>query len=181
MKRLDLTEDERKARKREQSARNAARYRRMHPDRIVAYKQRPETKASEAARAERRRALWSPERKAEERVSYRRQHLNRLYGITPQEYDEMMEKQRGLCAVCGCEEPGDRWRSARLHVDHCHKTGKVRSLLCCACNQAIGLIKDNVSIARAMADYLHEHGHPYEPANDTDADVRSHPNVRVIQ
>ena len=44
-----------------------------------------------------------------------------------------------------------------LAVDHCHKTGKIRQLLCSNCNPAIGFIKDSPELARKMADYLERH------------------------
>lgn len=60
----------------------------------------------------------------------RRRHLQQ-YGLTPEKFDEMREAQGGCCAFCG--EP-----KKRLVVDHCHKTGNVRGLLCVRCNVALG-------------------------------------------
>lgn len=69
------------------------------------------------------------------------------YGLTPAQHRAMIEKQRGMCAIC------ENIMDAH-HVDHCHDTGKVRGLLCGQCNQALGLFKDNQrSLARAI-DYL---------------------------
>ena len=77
--------------------------------------------------------------------------LKRNYGITLQEHQEMYEEQNGCCAICGNEGNG-KWK--KLCVDHCHKTGKVRKLLCHHCNTALGLVGDNVSTLQKMIEYL---------------------------
>jgi len=62
------------------------------------------------------------------------------YSITVSQYREMEEKQLGLCALCG----GTNKDGKRLFVDHDHKTGVVRGLLCKSCNAAIGMLCDRV-------------------------------------
>lgn len=75
----------------------------------------------------------------------------RQYGLTIEQFDEMSAKQGGRCAVCGSPPRNGK---ANLDVDHDHKTGKVRGLLCDVCNRAIGLLGDDAeSLARA-AQYL---------------------------
>lgn len=64
----------------------------------------------------------------------------KLYGITAEEYEVMFTEQGGRCAICERHQLEFR---RRLCVDHCHKTGKVRGLLCDNCNHGIGLFKDN--------------------------------------
>jgi hypothetical protein len=71
------------------------------------------------------------------------------YGITVDQYNEMLARQNGVCAIC--EEPCSSGR--RLAVDHDHDTGKVRGLLCNRCNRGIGLIKKSSHLKRA-AKYL---------------------------
>lgn len=71
-----------------------------------------------------------------------------LYGISREEYLLLFEKQNGLCAIC-CRDI-DR----KLCVDHCHKTKKVRGLLCHNCNRALGLIGDDPETAKRMLNYL---------------------------
>lgn len=61
-------------------------------------------------------------------------HLRRRFGLTLEEYDKMFEEQKGVCAVCKKENVS----KAALHIDHNHKTGKIRGLLCCACNLVLG-------------------------------------------
>lgn len=76
-------------------------------------------------------------------------HTRRRYGVDQTEYNRMFEEQGGRCKICNQEQP-----EKRLAVDHCHRTGKVRSLLCDPCNKAIGLLKDNPSLLRSAANYV---------------------------
>lgn len=81
----------------------------------------------------------------------RKATLKRHYGMTPEDYERMYTKQRGLCAACGRPKgPGYRY----LFVDHNHKTGAVRGLLCRDCNSAIGYLRDDPVRALKIAEYL---------------------------
>ena len=66
--------------------------------------------------------------------------LQRKYGITLDEYMDILERQEGSCALCGkIESAKSRWGSVKmLAVDHNHETGQVRGLLCDSCNRLIG-------------------------------------------
>ena len=68
------------------------------------------------------------------------------YGISPEDYDAMLAKQGGLCAIC--------LNAAKLVVDHNHTTGRVRGLLCPECNQAIGLLRENRASLQNAITYL---------------------------
>lgn len=84
----------------------------------------------------------------------RRQNLSR-YGLTPSQYDDLLASQDGCCAICGDPpDPNGVRAASRLHVDHCHETGRVRGLLCVRCNPALGLFHDRPGLLRAAADYL---------------------------
>lgn len=72
------------------------------------------------------------------------------YGIRLHDYDLLMQKQGGVCAICLRPPTGD----ARLGVDHCHSSGVVRGLLCRPCNNALGHLEDDVDRLRRAADYL---------------------------
>lgn len=76
-------------------------------------------------------------------------HLSRRYGITAAEADLMLERQGGLCAICGA--------APAAHVDHDHETGAVRSLLCFNCNGGLGQFRDDPAVLRAAADYVEAH------------------------
>ena len=69
--------------------------------------------------------------------------------MTEQEYDLMVRKQQGLCGICG--KP-----VKKLRVDHNHKTGKIRGLLCSACNIGLGMLQDSESLLMTAAEYLHD-------------------------
>jgi hypothetical protein len=76
-------------------------------------------------------------------------HLSRRYGISADEADVMLEAQGGLCAIC---------RSAPAeHVDHDHRTGQVRALLCFNCNGGLGQFGDDPVRLRAAAAYVERH------------------------
>lgn len=82
-------------------------------------------------------------------------NLTRHYGIGIAEYDRLFEKQSGQCAICKTDKPySGGERGGRLHVDHCHSTGKVRGLLCSSCNVGLGRFKDSAVLIRTAADYL---------------------------
>lgn len=81
------------------------------------------------------------------RLKYR---LQRDYGMTLADYTELVGRTNGLCAICG-ETP------KRSVVDHDHKTGRVRGILCANCNSGIGLLGDNPATIRAAIDYLQKY------------------------
>lgn len=88
-------------------------------------------------------------------VSNRRKRLLAdLYGLTPEKYDAMLRAQGGVCAVCGKAPRRAHVRDMRLTVDHCHKGGHVRGLLCSRCNRAIGLFGDDPVLMRKAISYL---------------------------
>ena len=80
--------------------------------------------------------------------STREYHLRRRYGITGADVDAMVAAQGGSCAVCDGKPE---------HVDHDHKTGKVRGLLCFNCNQALGNVRDDPAVLQGLIDYLRRH------------------------
>lgn len=93
------------------------------------YKSDPVKRARQAANMRR----WTAANLDRVVLKERRRNM-RQYGITLEQYDEMLVAQNGVCAICREECKSGR----RLSVDHCHETGKVRGLLCGNCNQGIG-------------------------------------------
>ncbi|MFC8349364.1 endonuclease VII domain-containing protein [Streptomyces sp. NPDC057280] len=79
-------------------------------------------------------------------VEGRDRHLKRQYGMTVAERDAMVASQMGLCVIC--------LKAPAVHVDHCHKTGRVRGVLCFNCNSAIGKLGDDPDAVRRAAAYL---------------------------
>lgn len=83
--------------------------------------------------------------------------LEKKYGMTREQYQTMLNQQSGLCAICGKHEAitDPRIKNARnLAVDHCHKTGAIRGLLCFKCNVAIGLFNHDTAKLEAAIVYL---------------------------
>ena len=93
------------------------------------------------------------ERDAQNPGRIRNMDLKAKYGITLDDYNAMYERQGGRCAICGAAE-------GKLVVDHNHKTGKVRELLCHLCNAMIGCAREDLAIIAAAAAYLYREQHP---------------------
>jgi Recombination endonuclease VII len=111
-----------------------------------------------ASRARNLKWYWSPgvrekesQRKKDQRLVGYERILRKKYGLSLEQYQEMLKEQDGKCYCCGDPPTGHK---TLLAVDHCHKTGTVRRLLCDRCNRAIGLFKDDPSILRRAAEYL---------------------------
>jgi len=112
----------------------AKRWQRENPERVRAQR--------EAAKADGRR-----------REQTRRSHLKQKYGMTTEQYDEMLAAQGGGCAICGRPPRPD----ISLHVDHDHATGAIRGLSCFRCNNALGDFDDDISLLESAVRYLHAH------------------------
>lgn len=89
----------------------------------------------------------NPERMAE---LTRKSALKTRYGLTPAEYEQMFAAQGGACAICGTHPAAKR----RLCVDHSHKTGKPRALLCDPCNAGLGAFRDSPELLRKAAEFI---------------------------
>lgn len=77
--------------------------------------------------------------------------IRRMYGITLEQYNQLLALQGGGCAICGrTQEPDGR----RLAIDHCHTTGNVRGILCNNCNNGLGSFGDNIGGMLKAIDYL---------------------------
>lgn len=89
------------------------------------------------------------------KTEYNDKDLQRKYGISLLDYSQMFLAQNGKCAVCGSSDGGNRNGELKaLAVDHDHATGKVRGLLCEACNTGIGKLKDDPKILESAIRYL---------------------------
>lgn len=76
-----------------------------------------------------------------------RRYVKRVYGISEEDYEEMLRAQDGKCAIC-------RNRVERMLVDHCHRSKRNRGLLCVLCNGIIGMARDKESILLSAINYL---------------------------
>lgn len=76
-------------------------------------------------------------------------NLKRTFGITLDEFEVMLKKQNGVCAICKTK-PEEK----HLAVDHCHNSNKVRALLCGNCNRGLGMFKNDIALMQKAIDYL---------------------------
>jgi len=81
----------------------------------------------------------------------REKWLMQNYNITIADYNRMFAEQNGECKICRRHQSQ---LDKKLFVDHDHKTGKVRGLLCCSCNLVIGNANDNMEILQSSIEYL---------------------------
>lgn len=87
---------------------------------------------------------------------YLEQDLKKNYGVTLEWYRNTLSKQNNVCAICKNPEVAViRGKVVAMAVDHCHKTGKARGLLCTRCNRGLGLFNDNVDNLKSAIEYLH--------------------------
>lgn len=106
------------------------------------------------------------------REAQRAYGLRRYYGLTGDQYGEMLAAQHGLCAVCGRPETAMyNGRPKVMHVDHDHANGRIRELLCGSCNGMLGLAKDSRDTLLAAVRYLDKHT---DAANVVTLAVREH-------
>ncbi len=95
---------------------------------------------------------------AKGKVMERRKYLKKAYGITLEQYNEMYAEQGGRCRICLKHEIAkNQYGMKQLSVDHDHKTGKVRALLCLRCNMALGYVDDDPGLLIEAARYLMQH------------------------
>ena len=83
----------------------------------------------------------------------RRRKLRKKYGITLEDYDQMLKNQDYKCKICGTTETRNK-STEYLVVDHCHKSKKVRGLLCDYCNVGLGRFEDNTERMQKAIEYL---------------------------
>ena len=80
--------------------------------------------------------------------------LKRRYGVDLAWYTQKLLQQKMACAICCTLNPGGK---GMLHVDHCHKTGSIRGLLCVRCNVGIGMFQDDPLVIHKGITYLNRH------------------------
>lgn|SRR3990167_817816 len=100
--------------------------------------------------------MRAADRKYREKHPYkwRAAQLQKRYGLTLDQYQQMAAHQHGRCAICDTVPQGKGKKSGTLHVDHDHATGVTRGLLCDRCNRAIGLFGDSSIVLTKAAMYL---------------------------
>ena len=90
--------------------------------------------------------------------------LKHKYNLTLEQYTNMLIEQDYGCSICGCklsDDVSEKDVKGKPHVDHCHKTGRVRGLVCRNCNLVLGYCKDDPNVLYFAADYLYGVKNPY--------------------
>lgn len=96
-------------------------------------------------------ALIRKRQKKKAKEKTHRYHIKREYGMSSEQYEYMLLEQGGVCAANGCHEI---MKHGRLSVDHCHKTGRIRGLLCSQCNTTLGRVGDSIEKLKGLISYL---------------------------
>lgn len=95
------------------------------------------------------------ERKLRSHHSTDRKHwLKKAYKITPEGYEVLFNTAKGRCEICGISQKD---LSYNLCIDHDHRTGLIRGLLCKVCNQGLGMFEDKISLLILARNYLERH------------------------
>jgi hypothetical protein len=130
-----------------QQCRDRGRVRDLDVKRAVDREYGNQNKDSRAARSK----AWREANPERQQAHSRRHHLWRKFGMTLEDYDQMLASQNGRCAICATTDTAP-WSC--FTVDHDHKTGAVRALLCQKCNTSIGHAGDDVERLRKAVAYL---------------------------
>lgn len=131
----------------DEQRRKAAEYQRQwnkdNPKKLAAIQKKYRDKNREKVRARR----LTPEQK-ERKKTYRTKARCKKYGLTTDQYEQILEDQANVCAVC------TKSFGKTPHIDHDHETGAVRGILCHHCNTALGLLKDSPELLLRAVMYL---------------------------
>lgn len=121
-------------------------------ERKLAYARAYRAKHPEKTKAE--TAKWKAENPEKRREYVRASMAKQRYGVTRQHFQAMMDAQSGRCAICSIEREK---LSKNLSIDHDHKTGVVRGLVCQPCNLILGYSADDIEVLKSAIAYLERH------------------------
>lgn len=119
------------------------------------------------------RKQWRKDR-SEVARSLDKRYRKKRYGLVEGEFDSMFLAQKGVCLICGQPETrSNQHGTMTISIDHHHGTGRVRGLLCSACNTAIGLLQDDPKIIRRAAAYVQAFNSSHEDPHQLLLNLRS--------
>lgn len=134
-------------------------YRKEHRKEHIAYSVKYQKDHPEGTREIRKR--WKKnhpeETKAHKRKNankYQKRNNLKKYGLSIDEYNQMLKKQNNICLIC--EKEFGSTVLSRPNVDHCHKTGIIRGIICGRCNIGIAHFEDNVETLKKAINYLEQ-------------------------
>jgi len=93
---------------------------------------------------------WETEKRLKDPDWQKKKRLKADWGLTLEEYQEMLNQQNNKCAICGSTDLKGKQRA----IDHNHTTGKIRGILCNNCNNGLGRFKDNINFLQNAIKYL---------------------------
>jgi hypothetical protein len=157
----------------EQKKKYQRKYRRDHKEEIQRSKAKYHKEHAKQEKAQRKKYYWANKKRLNKRVNawakknreenpgyYMTKHRKYKYGLLEEDYNRMVCEQGGRCYICGkletVKSSGKRQRIRELGVDHNHKTGKVRKLLCARCNSVIGFVDEDIMLVEKILSYLRE-------------------------
>jgi hypothetical protein len=136
-------------------------YTKLNRDKVLEYKKRYREENTDKVRTEKQ--LWYQSNTEYMKQKNREKYIQtpdvnrnanlKKYGITIEDYEHMFKQQQGCCKICKSNDVKNK-RVKHFAVDHDHKTGKVRGLLCHSCNRALGYLQDRLEVVEAAVDYL---------------------------
>lgn len=145
----------------------AKKWRELHPEKYIEAYTRCSKKPERKARRLVTSRIWASQNRDRKRAYGKKywgnktyewkkdQHLKGVHGIRIHDFFRIKESQNGVCAICKRPEKATfRGKVKELCVDHDHKTGNVRGLLCSNCNRSLGLIEENLDFIKGMSDYV---------------------------
>lgn len=130
---------------------NAIRYER---DKAEGFSRQKEYRERNAEAIRDRMRQWAKDNREHLNECRRRQHYKGKYGLTPEDRDAMLAEQGGRCGCCGSDTPKSK---AGWVIDHCHKSGKVRAILCQPCNLTLGKVDESIAHLQSLIRYLELH------------------------
>lgn len=105
-----------------------------------------------------KRKLWADKYRLKRIKQARDSHLRVKFNITQNDYDKILKTQNNVCAICkenGKDKKSKDGKTIRFfHIDHCHKTNKIRGILCQSCNIGIGKLRDSVKVLESAISYI---------------------------
>lgn len=96
---------------------------------------------------------WKRNNPEKHKIHQKRKDLKSKYNISLEQFKSMVTAQNNTCAICNIKFKNQR----STHVDHCHKTGMIRSLLCNHCNVLLGMAKESINILKSAQKYLEKY------------------------
>jgi hypothetical protein len=111
--------------------------------------------------------LWQKQHKE----ARKQQHYKKKYGITLEDYNKILDSQSGICAICQQTEVISTGKTKKINplgIDHCHKTGRIRGLLCSKCNIGLGFLEKLTVPIERYFNYLNQNKEKNQDENKGD-------------